>query len=47
MTLQNESPLAVGQAWVQTAPLASGGRAPGNGQAASFLKVVPRVIQRG
>jgi len=27
--------------------LTSGGRGPGNGQQATFLKVVPRVIQRG
>ena len=47
MTLQNGSPLEAGQSWVQTWPLASGGRAPGNGQVPSSLKVIPRAIQRG
>jgi hypothetical protein len=47
MTLQNGSPLRLGQAWQQPVPLTNGGRAPGNGQAASFLKSMPRVIQRG
>ena len=46
-TLQNASPIAIGQTWLQPAPLATGGRGPGSGQQPAFLKVVPRVIQRG
>lgn len=47
LTLQNAAVLALGQAWVQPVPLAGGGRGPGTGQAPSYLKVVPPVIQRG
>ena len=47
LTLQNGSLLRVGQTWLQPDALTAGGPAPGNGQAPSFLKVVPRVIQRG
>ncbi len=46
MALQNGSPIAIGQTWLQPAILASG-RPPGAGQSPSFLKPVPRVIQRG
>jgi hypothetical protein len=46
MALQNGSPIAVGQTWLQPAPLAAG-RPPGPGQRPSYLKPVPRVIQRG
>ena len=47
MTLQNPGTLAIGQTWVQPSPMATGGRAPGNGQDAGYLKVVTRAIQRG
>lgn len=47
MALQNGSVLAAGQTWVQPVPLVDGGRGPGSGQAPSYLKVVPPVIQRG
>ena len=47
MTMQNGAVLAAGQTWVQPVPLAVGGRGPGSGQAPSYLKVVPPVIQRG
>jgi hypothetical protein len=46
MALQNGVPIAIGQSWLQPAPLAAG-RPPGPGQRASYLKPVPRVIQRG
>jgi len=46
MALQNASPIPIGQTWLQPAPLAAG-RPPGPGQRPSYLKPVPRVIQRG
>jgi len=46
MALQNGSPIAIGQTWLQPATLAAG-PPPGPGQSPSYLKPVPRVIQRG
>ena len=46
MAQQNGSPIAIGQTWLQPAPLAAG-RPPGPGQRPNYLKPVPRVIQRG
>jgi hypothetical protein len=46
MALQNGSPIAIGQTWLQPTPLAAG-RPPGPGQPPSYLKPVPRAIQRG
>ena len=46
MTLQNGSPIAIGQTWLQPAALAAG-QPPGPGQRPSYLKPVPRMIQRG
>jgi hypothetical protein len=46
MALQNGSPIAIGQTWLQPATLAAG-RPPGAGQRPSYLKPVPRAIQRG
>ena len=46
MALQNGAPIAIGQTWLQPATLA-GGRPPGPGQRPTYLKPVPRVIQRG
>jgi len=46
MALQNGSPIAIGQTWLQPATLAAG-RPPGTGQRPSYLKPVPRAIQRG
>jgi hypothetical protein len=46
MALQNGSPVAIGQAWLQPGALAAG-RPPGPGQRPSYLKPVPRMIQRG
>jgi len=47
MSLQNASPLAPGQTWLQPGTLTTSGRAPGSGQAPSYIKPVPRMIQRG
>lgn len=47
MALQNGAVLAIGQTWVQPAPLSVGGRAPGSGQAPNYLRIIPPVIQRG
>ncbi|HEY2018931.1 MAG TPA: hypothetical protein VGH38_35745 [Bryobacteraceae bacterium] len=47
MSLQNSSPLAAGQTWLQPGTLTSGGRAPGAGQSPSYIKPVPRMLQRG
>jgi hypothetical protein len=46
MALQNGSPIAIGETWLQPATLAAG-RPPGTGQRPSYLKPVPRMIQRG
>jgi hypothetical protein len=46
MALQNGSRIAIGQTWLQPAALAAG-RPPGPGQRPSYLKPVPRMIQRG
>ena len=46
MALQNGSPIAIGETWLQPAPLVAG-RPPGTGQLPSYLKPVPRMIQRG
>jgi len=47
MTLQNTSPLAIDQVWVQSAPLSTVGQAPTTGQAPDYLRALPRIIQRG
>lgn len=47
MILQNTAPLTPDQVWVQDAPLATVGQAPSGGQAADYLRALPRVIQRG
>ncbi len=46
MALQNGSPIAIGQTWLQPATLAAG-RPPGAGQRPCYVKPVPRAIQRG
>ena len=46
MALQNASPVAIGHTWLQPATLAAG-RSPGQGQSPTYLKPVPRMIQRG
>jgi hypothetical protein len=47
MSLQNTSPLAPGQTWLQPGTLNKTGRAPGTGQSPSFIQPVPRLLQRG
>jgi hypothetical protein len=47
MALQNTSPLATDQVWVQAAPVSTLGQAPGSGQVPDYLRALPRVIQRG
>lgn len=47
MVLQNGAPIEARQVWQQTAALATVGKTPGSGQAPTYLKPLPRVIQRG
>jgi hypothetical protein len=47
LSLQNGSPIAAGETWLQPGTWSAGGRAPGSGQSASYVKPVPRMIQRG
>jgi hypothetical protein len=47
MALQNTTPLALDQVWVQAAPITTLGQPPGSGQAPDYLRALPRVIQRG
>jgi hypothetical protein len=46
MSLQNDVPIAAGQTWLQPGTMAAG-RAPGRGQSPTYVKPVPRMIQRG
>jgi hypothetical protein len=47
LTLQNDSPLGLGQPWKQPDVLSTGERAAGSGQAADYLLPVPRTMMRG
>jgi hypothetical protein len=47
LALQNTSPQALDQVWVQAAPVSTLGQTPGCGQAPDYLRALPRVIQRG
>jgi hypothetical protein len=47
MALQNSSPLALDQVWVQAGPVSTLGQAPGSGQAPDYLRALPRLMQRG
>lgn len=47
LVLQNLTPLAANQMWLQAAPVSTTGRGPGSGQAPNYLRALPRVIQRG
>ena len=47
MALQNTSPLALDQVWVQAGPISTLGQPPGDGQPPDYLRALPRVIQRG
>ncbi|MBZ5724872.1 MAG: hypothetical protein LAP87_07725 [Acidobacteriia bacterium] len=46
MSLKSEAPMAPEESW-QAGEWKTGGRAPGCGQSPSYMKPVPRVIQRG
>jgi hypothetical protein len=46
MWRQNEAPLALGT-WTWAGPLVAAGYAPGNGQAPSYTRSLPRILQRG
>jgi hypothetical protein len=47
MVAQNQTVLGIGATWQQTAPPATSGRGPGNGQEPTYFKPLPRVLQRG
>jgi hypothetical protein len=47
MALQNTSPLALDQVWVQAGPVSTLGQPPGSGQAPDYLRALPRLLQRG
>ena len=47
MVIQNSGLIAVGQVWQQPAVLNTTGQAAGTGQSPSYLKSIPRVLQRG
>lgn len=47
VTLQNDSPLDPGAAWIMPATGLVAGSAPGSGQQADFVRAVPRILQRG
>jgi hypothetical protein len=47
MVFQNQSPIGAGTMWQQTVALAMAGRIPGSGQLPTYLKPIPRMIQRG
>ena len=47
MAIQNESPIAVQDPWLQPDTLVTGGRGPGCGQSPNYTKPVPRRILRG
>jgi len=47
LILQNPTPLAMDQVWVQAGPVSTVGQAPGSGQAPDYLRALPRVMQRG
>ncbi len=47
MVLQNQAPIGPGERWLQPADLATAGRLAGTGQEPTYLKPIPRVIQRG
>lgn len=47
MILQNSSPIPAGQMWLQSNALTQAGQLPGSGQEPTYLKPLPRVLQRG
>lgn len=47
MALQNSIAIPIGQVWRQLDALSTGGRPPGTGQEPTYVRPIPRVIQRG
>jgi hypothetical protein len=47
MALQNSTPMALNQVWVQAGPVSTLGQGPGSGQAPDYLRALPRLLQRG
>lgn len=47
MTLQNSSPIAVSDGWIQPSQVVVTIQGPGSGQAPNYLRPAPRVLQRG
>jgi hypothetical protein len=47
LQLQNAVAIAAGTTWTQPGTVTTGGRGPGTGQLPSYLRPVPRIIQRG
>jgi hypothetical protein len=47
LSAQNDETIPADGTWLQPGALATGGRAPGSGQSPSYVKAVPRMIQRG
>ena len=47
LSLQNSTPIGTGMTWIQPGAMIVAGPAPGAGQSANYVKLVPRVIQRG
>ncbi len=47
MGRQNAAPLALDQTWTFDYPELAAGPLPGTGQAADFLRALPRILQRG
>ena len=47
LALQNGTPIGASENWLQPAVIVTSGRAPGSGQSPSYLKLVPRMLQRG
>ncbi len=44
---QNSSPLATTEIWLETGPLTTEGPRPGPGQSPTYLRALPRMLQRG
>jgi len=47
MAVQNGSPIATAQTWLQPNTVATGGRTPGTGQLPNYVLPAPRMILRG
>jgi len=47
LLLQNVCPLPIGQGWMQPSALGTASRQAGTGQAPSYMRQAPRILQRG